>query len=195
MQKLLLMVLAVTLCLTASVIAQPISDNFFAEVDQSGNVIEGSGDWYLYDQAPSGEWWNTWFYDHPPDPTRWKEVDLTFCVSPADAVSEVTINWSTVDWGGPGGTGPAGPFPMPGDEMYIERLIDYGIDIPIDPVTGEGAWAGTLPVPYNPEWISIDLRGFDFTITGCIVHDCVPEPATMGLLALGGLAVIRRKRR
>jgi hypothetical protein len=189
--KLILLLVGV-LCVGSSALAQPITSNFAAEVDANGDVVGGLGDWIEYPDAPTGAWWNTWFYDHPPDPTRWKEIDLTFCVTPADAVAEVTINWSTLAWPE---TGPAGLYPGPADEFAIERLIDYGMDIEIDPATGEGIWQGTLPVPYNPEWVSIDIRGESFTITGCLVHDCVPEPATMSLLALGAVALLKRKSR
>ena len=195
MKRPLIVTFAVTLCLAASALGQAHEDDFNAVVDPNGDVTGGPGDWIEYPDAPSGAWWNQWFYDDPPDPTRWKDVDLDFVVTPATATAEVTINWSTLGYGGPGGTGPLGPHPGPDDEEYIRRLIDYGIDVPINPVTGEGRWSGRLPVPYNPEWISIDIRGYDYTITGTLVHECVPEPATMGLLALGGLAVIRRKRR
>ena len=197
MKKVIVLMLGGVFLLSGSAFAQPIDSDFSAEV-VDGAVVGGTGEWYYYEDSPSGPWWNTWFYDHPPDATRWKEVDLNFCVTGLDAATaEVTINWSTMAWPE---TGPGGPFfPRPGDEIFIERLVDYGIDIPIDPIDPEtsiGSFVGRLPAPYNPEWVSIDIRGVgDFVITGSLIHDCVPEPATMSLLVLGGLVALLRRRR
>jgi hypothetical protein len=54
---------------------------------------------------------------------------------------------------------------------------------------------------YNPEWVSIDVLTSGglpnieaVSVFGSITHECVPEPATLSLLALGGLALIRRRR-
>lgn len=53
-------------------------------------------------------------------------------------------------------------------------------------------WLTTLP--YNPPFETIHITGT--THLGEVVVDTIcPEPATLSLLALGGLAMLRRKRR
>ena len=55
-------------------------------------------------------------------------------------------------------------------------------------VTSALSSATSLEIRFNPN----GHQGVDFTMTGSVG---VPEPATMGLLALGGLAVLLRRRR
>lgn len=129
-------------------------------------------------------WWNQWFYDHPPDLSRYKVFDLQMDVValPAtvwrgtelipilyEATLEYTINCSTPDYPDdvPGipGTGPGGPPPLPSgppyEEPYIERLpaqqvvVKYNPENPITPT--QISWAGEI-LDFNPEWISIDVR-------------------------------------
>ena len=72
------------------------------------------------------------------------------------------------------------------EDLYIGRYIfDYYNDDVYD------LWYEFDLVGYNPEWISIDIWGQDFWITGEIWHQCIPEPAGLSLLALGGLALFR----
>ena len=47
---------------------------------------------------------------------------------------------------------------------------------------------------WNPEWVSLEFYGYGFEVDYDFTDWCIPEPATMSLLALGGLALIRRKR-
>jgi hypothetical protein len=47
-------------------------------------------------------------------------------------------------------------------------------------------------VPYNPEWVSVDIAGYNVMLTPIegsnFIHRCVPEPGTFVLLATGLLA-------
>ena len=110
-------------------------------------------------------------------------------------IAEVTINWSNEQW--------VDRFdrpPNPDEEWAIERLdgLASGVDWPVAPMgfgTFDSGWF-RLPIDYNPEWVSVDIRGItgDMEITdGVIEHVClVPEPGSMALIGICLLALIKR---
>lgn len=54
-----------------------------------------------------------------------------------------------------------------------------------------------LGVPFydwNPEWVSLSFSGWGFTLEYQFADLCIPEPATLCLLLLGGLAMLNRRR-
>ena len=168
------------------------------------------GDWIPYpgdpgDPAPG--WHNQWFYNDPLDTNRWKEIywDIWLESLGADGdFVEVALNWSNEQY--PSGTG-VPPENSAAGELFIERFSLGQFDVGAGPggVHLHRLEGTDLPfeiLDYNPEWISIDVRVLTAAfgtegvyIAGEICHECVPEPATMSLLALGGLAVIRRRRK
>jgi len=188
-----MLVLAVVVAFAAPVLAQPKTDHFDGIILPDGYVEAGTicpntgwnGEWIYYDQT---DWWNEWFYDDPPDPLRWKHIEWDICAVPQglDPYVEICINWSTVDFPP---TGPGGPPPLAPDEMWIERspVIYAG--------PGCESVVGSLDIlDFNPEWVSIDIRGVNMEVFGFITHECIPEPLTMSLLGLGGLVLVRRRR-
>ncbi|MCP4639887.1 MAG: PEP-CTERM sorting domain-containing protein [bacterium] len=200
--------LAVVLaCGTASADILTTTDTFSVVVDGEGNVYEGDGSgynngaWYYYQNT---DWWNQWFYDHPFDPERFKLIDVSFDIQMADFApfweAEVILNWSGPCWHNPDGSPTVAP-PLPPlspewEDIWVRRsdpifqmsqtddLGVYHVEI-----IGFPIW------DYNPEWVSIDIRGTNFMITnGVIVHSCIiPEPASLCLvgMALAGLAAHR----
>jgi hypothetical protein len=223
MYKVLTVSMTVLLLAGATVWAQPTHDTFWVTLEGDNqsyggggsgwNAIGGEGEWIYYSQS---DWWSQWFYNDPPDPDRWKEISYDIFLEPwtggtegVDLLVEVALNWSTIDFPQ---SGPNGSPPLTGEEQFIERWEIY-----------QGSTAepqniiGDYVIPdYNPEWVSIDVRvyawgeiempgpgggepGFEWmpmqvNMTGDIWHECVPEPATLGLLLIGGLALLRRKR-
>ncbi|MCC7204151.1 MAG: PEP-CTERM sorting domain-containing protein [Phycisphaeraceae bacterium] len=52
----------------------------------------------------------------------------------------------------------------------------------------------TMPFWWNPEWVSLEFSGANVRIDYQFIDWCVPEPATLGVLALAGLALLGRRR-
>jgi hypothetical protein len=161
-----------------------------------------NGEWICYPEADPHQppWYNQWFYNDPLDPERWKEIWYDIRLEPLNPtdggdIVEVAINWSNDLF--PNGTGQP---PMPNEEQFIERRRIFLGDVD-EHILIENSLPEIIE-EYNPEWVSIDIRYVDWgpnsegiSFEGDICHECVPEPATMSLLALGGLAVLRRRRR
>ena len=219
MKNLSVITLVCVIGLATCVTAQPVFDDFWAEAWPGGFVVGGGsgyngGEWYQYDSG----WSNQWYYDHPPRPEAWKWIDVFGTVEVLDpwaygeppgpgmwegAWATVAINYTTEDW--PDSSAP----PLPGDdEAYIVREIIFDgplwVDWWEDPVEPgllipmpfpEDIYGYTEILDYNPEWVSIDIMGENFLIYGQIVHECVPEPATLAVLLLGGLAALIRRRK
>jgi len=155
--------------------AEWLTNNFIVEMDPAGNVVFGDGEdaygdgWYYY---PEFGWWNIWFYDHPLDYNRHKNIITELVILPTgpDAYIDFAVNWSTDQWSLDQLPGDSAP-PLPGvpEELYIGREILYS-----------GPIQGPTPLnleyiieDYNPEWVSIDVRGASFFIEqGMIAHQC-----------------------
>ena len=178
----------------------PIEDTFFATMDPLGNVVAGGGTgfndgmWYEY---PSG-WWNQWFFDHPIrwDHYKWIRIEVT--VTPIDPANQIIVaaNWSDELW-----EEEFEPPLPPADDMVVRETFVDEVDLPVgEPVTYQFDYK---ILPYNPVWVSMDVRGQGYDITGWIWHWCIPKvPAVtewgvfvMTLLVLSaGTIVFRRFR-
>jgi len=169
--------------------------------------------WFAYPQPapptqpPPPTWWNEWFYDGKLVIPGGKFVNVVFDWLPINpgipSNFHVTINWSTAGWQPGQGTPPVPITGAPDPEQYIGRSTPYVFQYIPDP-TGANPpvlqhfqsgdfW---LPIPYNPEWVSIDVRGENvFIMNGILEHTCVPIPGALWLLGPGllGLLGIRWK--
>jgi len=165
--------------------AQAVEDQYGVVIDEAGHLAygEGSGyndgEWYYY---PNTGWYNQWFYNSPFDPDRKKVIQVSMTVKrwhamrPASA--KIAYNWST-DLVPPGHGRPPLPIDVPSpdhEELLIGRHTFFEEDF-------SGVGSDTISISeefeisdYNPEWVSIDVRGENFMILdGVIVHECVPK--------------------
>lgn len=168
--------------------------------------------WAFYPDGPDGPFWNTWWYDDPPDPLRWKEIFYDLTIEAFDPNGQqpggytdtviVALNWSNMQFPA---TGPDGAPPSPQEEYAIERAIIYAGPVAAgDAIRVENLLNGPFVIPdFNPEWVSMDVW-VEFTdpdpavpniieVYGMLQHECVPEPATLGLLLVGGFLALSRK--
>ena len=160
-------------------ISNPITNAFGVAIDPSGMFIDGFGEnafgdgWYYY---PEEEWWNIWFYDHPFDSARYKYVTIefdAFMIEPGlPAFLELAVNWSTDLWSLDQPPSDSTP-PLPGEDeaLYIGRATLFMEEY------FEGHYVVSFTIPdYNPEWVSVDVRGFNFDIPmGLITHECIGQ--------------------
>ncbi|HRZ76711.1 MAG TPA: hypothetical protein P5248_05045, partial [Bacteroidales bacterium] len=146
----------------------------------SGQFDDGNGrnGWYYYENYG---WWNIWFYDHPFSITRHKIVHVSFDLMFYDLqfpmMLEVALNYSSPYWSSLLHPGP--PLPpltlMQEDNSILRHIFNFPMPIPGTPHHIE--LCAVIP-NFNPEWVSIDVRGNNFRIlNGNIRHECIYGPA------------------
>ncbi|HRX97940.1 MAG TPA: T9SS type A sorting domain-containing protein [Bacteroidales bacterium] len=157
-------------------------DHAWLDMSENGQplVWEGTGyadgEWFYY---PNTEWWNVWFYDHPIAPERRKIINGIIIIEPRlpdlPSYVEIVFNWSTPEW--PGFPEIDRP-PLPSDvtDPQIEQMMIVRSE-PLFVFQGNIFEPIQIPVPfeileYNPEWLSIDLRGYNFILMADIDHTC-----------------------
>jgi len=172
--------------------ADTIFNAFFVEFDEGGMLVAGDGEnaygdgWYHY---PMYDWWNIWFYDHPFAPERHKTGLIDFDIfprGPGPSYAEIAVNWSTDIWSldqPPNDNAP--PLPGVDEDLYIGREVLFVMQDP------EGHFVFPFEIlDYNPEWVSIDVRGFNFIVPGgVIMHSCESDQVSLDLafVVTGGL--------
>jgi len=176
MKKYAILAFIALLLFAIPVAADQIEDYFNVTVG-AGTVLEGGGtgfnygEWYVYPSM----WINEWFYDHPLDLERGKIMHVEFDyvaldpLCPTDLI--VALNWSTPAWSAQGYGTTQPPLPGCDEELYIVRhtMLDVCGNFP----TVQQFSYDFIIYEYNPEWVSIDVRGCNFVITGGkLVHEC-----------------------
>ena len=122
-------------------------------------------------------WWNADY-----DDTRWKEINVVLTitpVAPGPSTADIVVNYSTDLWAAQPGSDVNPPLPS----LTPQEETDYIVRV-MDPVVWSGAVAQVeevtvrIVVPdYNPQWVSLDVRGTYVTIVGTMHHKCIPKPA------------------
>jgi len=195
---------------------QPDIEHFWVGINELSQLVSGSSGgstevmdpgedmtWYEYQDESGDFWYNIWFYNDPFDDTRMKIIKMGFWVQRLDPAVEGNIFY-VVNWSAPGWNPDPPAFPMPEDEVYVERSPTNG-PFPViaaDITNPYGQWIElTYTIPdYNPAWVSVDIWGDNIIILddvveppmdsplnfwwqqspgpgGILVHECLPKPS------------------
>ena len=171
------------LLISASDATAQLSDSFFITIDSYNEIVEEGGTGYDYgnwEEYPS-HWIITWFYDHPFDPERGKIIHIEFDAVVLNAGQpgnlDFAVSWSTPEWSDLGYGDYWPPWvtaPEFNEPLYIEKSILLDDHTVPEEIT-HYIFDYTI-YDYNPEWISVDVRGENVMITnGVITHECVVE--------------------
>jgi hypothetical protein len=171
----------------------PRTNMFQMSIDPLGFFSGGGGTnaygegWYFY---PDTGWWNIWFYDNPFTMEHYKRtvippffVQPLYPGQPANIV--LALNWSTPAWsleGNPPGESRRPPIPPTDEAQNIQRWIFW---MGVIPPTGVYVEPPEYIIPYNPEWVSIDVTGVNFETTGFISHECVRTSLDLAFVITG----------
>ena len=187
-------------------------------------TIDASDPIYNDDNGYASHFDYTILVENELDPLRWKEflMDLTFTFVAPEPWIELHIDFSTTNpewlidpvnnpqflceayWGYgpvtaplPGSTWRAIGFPgnnpnAPQSPLLLSllgtenELMDLGV-VPSHPIYPYYDW--------NPEWVSLSFHGYGFTVDYEFTDWCIPEPATLALMLIGGFLGLARRRR
>lgn len=160
-------------------------------LDEEGAYALGDGDgyaagtWYHYPQVDERGWWRQWFYNGPYDENRKGYLDYAVYIKAVNpnlqTWAEVRFNWSTPDWSRLGKRRP----PLPSDVMTADLENKYMQGKTLQCIqnwfigTVEPIKQHTIP-DYNPEWISVDVRGHNAYVYRGAQHFSLPKDPAMG---------------
>jgi hypothetical protein len=155
-------------------------------LDDNGNYVTGQGDgygggtWYYY---PASGYFRQWFYNNPYDPDRegylYYRVFITANDYAKSVSFDVRFNWVTPEWSRLGRSHP----PLPGDAPTASDEAKYMASEELQAL--DSVFLGNPQKPgsvepnksyvihqYNPDWVSIDIRGHNCDIHRGAMHEC-----------------------
>ena len=143
--------------------------------------------------------WKEWVITYtftPTDPEDWLadlHVNYSFRVNPGEepplfdnlVIGEDTAFWQTAYFNQDN--------PPPETWTAVGYPFSIGEPLMVDPAQADLV-INTDPFNYNPEWVSLEFGGGNVQVGYTFYDWCIPEPATLSLLALGALLGARRRR-
>jgi hypothetical protein len=184
------------------VVPLPAPNPYYTNTD-SGCITLDNGEQYIVqvenEFVPRN--WKEWYIQYcitPLDPAQpWTadfHINYSHMISmePAlwdnDVVGESTAFWQTYYGGGGGGSGGA---------VFVAVGYPFitGLPFKVNPQNANLV-INTLPFDYNPEWVSLDFAGDNIQVSYSFTDWCIepPEPASLALLSIGAVALLRRRR-
>ena len=159
-----------------------MEDALWIHVDAAGDIIAGvgtgynEGQWYYYQGS---DCWRQWFYNGAYDTAKWCEIQWFVSYMPldheADSWARFTYSWTTPEYsqGQPQPDEPPLPPLTPADEDAF--IVSHEPPIREGQLDHGGMTYLDDPVPleehsYNPQWFSVDIRGYNIKIQEMVLH-------------------------
>jgi len=143
-------------------------------------ITQYNPDDYLIDFHIDFSMTNPAWYEDPEQPRFYCEAYWQTLI--AGSPNPCPPTWRVVGWPG---NNPQAP---QSSVLQGIPIWDQWIDLMLPP------FDGTEYYDWNPEWVSLEFYGYGFAVDYDFTDWCIPEPATMSLLGLGALALLRRRR-
>ncbi len=167
--------------------AEARTDIFFTAIGPNNEFLDGGGsgygdgEWHFY---PNTAWWSEWFYSGPYTPRLKQQLDVSLTIEPLQAdqpcLVQIAYKWTTSGWSQMGMNRPpllADVITAADEAKFTQRRMFFSSRFPAGskPIT----FKRHLEIPYyNPEWVSIEVRGRNFLILdGSVDHGGVPRDA------------------
>jgi len=149
-------------------------------IDPNGDYVLGEGDgydstWFYY---PATGWWRKWFYNEPYDPERQGFLDYRAFISPYDynhpSTFEINFNWTKPAWSALGLNRPPLPSDVPTESGEATYMDSYGFMSNYNIFNFSSIEPGKIHIisGYNPEWVSVDIRGENIHVLRGALHEC-----------------------
>jgi hypothetical protein len=190
MKPVVIAILLISSLFVSDSFSQPVVDDFWILVNPDGTCCYNGGgsgflmgEWFLYESG----WVNICFYNAPLNTTRAKIMHIEFDLrlpwytdDMADGGVVVAVNWATPAWSayGYGDTRPPLPDSWMNEDVCIVRELLLGEPDDLYSAAADSAHFefDVSVYDYNPEWVSIDIQGYNFYIfNGVIIHECVDK--------------------
>ncbi len=147
-------------------------------LDSNGRYTSGDGQgyeagtWYSY---PATGWYRQWFYNQPYDATGKGHLQYDVYVRALDTTKpttiEINVNWTTPQWSQSHAKQP----PLPKDASTSLQEAQYMLSRGLYRIDNQSIKPTTQSFTftveqYNPEWVSIDIRGRNACVYGGVIR-------------------------
>jgi hypothetical protein len=137
----------------------------------------GAGTWYSY---PATGWYRQWFYNQPYDAAGKGHLQYDVYIRAIDTTKpttvEINVNWTTPQWSQLNAKQPPLPKDAPTALQETQYMLSRGLYRVDNQTIKPATQSFTFTVDqYNPQWVSIDIRGQNAYVYGGVIRQSVTQ--------------------